>query len=199
MRVVAGEFRGRRIEAPKGEGTRPTIDRVREALMSSLYSQMGGFEGVRVLDAFAGSGALGIEALSRGAAYADFYEKDRATARTIEANLKACGVSADRARVRNADVLTAFSGEAAGWSGRQPYGLVFLDPPYAFGAETVVPFIQRLHASGALAPDAVIAYEYAQKDAAALERMADGIDIIGMRKYGKTGVALLGVQERSVS
>ena len=196
MRITGGEFGGRILKVPKSDAIRPTQDRVREALFNIIQFEVPGAD---FLDLFAGSGAVGIEALSRGAAYADFYEKDRATARTIEANLKACGVSADRARVRNADVLTAFSGEAAGLSGRQPYGLVFLDPPYAFGAETVVPFIQRLHASGALAPDAVIAYEYAQKDAAALERMADGIDIIGMRKYGKTGVALLGVQERSVS
>ena len=76
MRIVAGEFRGRSIEAPRGENTRPTTDRVREALMSSLYSLRGGFEGAVVLDAFAGTGALGLEALSRGARSATFYEND---------------------------------------------------------------------------------------------------------------------------
>ena len=89
MRIIAGEFRGRTIKAPKGEGTRPTTDRVRESLMSSVNSARGGFEGAVVLDAFAGSGALGLEALSRGAANARFCERDGAAFKVVCANVEA--------------------------------------------------------------------------------------------------------------
>ena len=98
MRIVAGAFRGRSVQAPAGEGTRPTTDRVREALFSSLYSLRGGFEGAVVLDAFAGSGALGIEALSRGAAQAVFYENDAKAAAVLKRNLASLGLGAADAR-----------------------------------------------------------------------------------------------------
>ena len=95
MRIIAGEYRGRRLEAPKGQGTRPTTDRVRESLMSAIHSARGGFEDARVLDAFAGSGALACEALSRGAASAVLCERDRDAAATIERNLRTwrCGLA----------------------------------------------------------------------------------------------------------
>ena len=192
MRIVAGEFRGRAIAAPDGQDTRPTTDRVREALMSSIYSLNGGFEGISVLDAFAGSGALGLEALSRGAAHADFFECDKGAARVIESNIKACGLSRDRVRLYRADVLRYFSVDGqVGTSEGSPYGLVFLDPPYAFGVDAALSFARVLGTSGALADDAIIAVEYAQKDAARLEQAAGEFAIIKMRKYGKTGVALL--------
>ena len=105
MRIVAGDFRGRSIDAPQGSGTRPTTDRVREALMSSLYSLLGGFDGQCVLDAFAGSGALGLEALSRGAEKADFFESNKGAFRTLRSNIAACGIGADRASAYNADVV----------------------------------------------------------------------------------------------
>ena len=92
MRIIAGEYRGRRLQAPKGDATRPTTDRVRESLMSALSSARGGFEGAVVLDAFAGSGALGLEALSRGAASAHFFEKDGVALRALCANVEALGV-----------------------------------------------------------------------------------------------------------
>jgi 16S rRNA (guanine966-N2)-methyltransferase len=125
MRVVAGEAKGRRLVAPAGRATRPTSDRVREAVFSSLGS-LGGVEGAAVVDLFAGSGALGIEALSRGAAHAIFVEQDRQATVTIRANLAATGL-ADRATVVGDDVLR--------WVGAQRerrVDLVLCDPPYAF-------------------------------------------------------------------
>lgn len=94
MRVIAGEFRGRILDSPSADTTRPTTDRVRESLFSSLYSRTGGFDGLSVLDAFAGSGALGIEALSRGASHAVFFERDPAAVRVLESNLAALSLAA---------------------------------------------------------------------------------------------------------
>src|ERR671914_2355707 len=121
MRVIAGRFGGRRLAAPPGAATRPTSDRVREALFSILGERVAG---ARVLDLFAGSGALGIEALSRGAAEATFVDTAAPAIRTVRANLDALGAAAE---VRRADARR-FLG-AASADARQ-YDLVFLDPPY---------------------------------------------------------------------
>lgn len=123
MRVVAGELRGRRLLAPSGDSTRPTTDRVREAVFNSLTS-MGVVDGAEVLDLFAGSGAMGIEALSRGAAHCTFVERDRAALAALRGNLSSLGLD-DRSSVVAADACT--------WSGRsRPVDLVIADPPYSF-------------------------------------------------------------------
>jgi 16S rRNA (guanine966-N2)-methyltransferase len=121
VRIVAGRWGGRRLTTPRGAAVRPTADRVREALFSILG---GAVEGARVLDLFAGSGALGLEALSRGAAEATFVDSAAAAVRAVQANLEALGGDAE---VRRADALR-FLGAAAG-NARQ-YDLVLLDPPY---------------------------------------------------------------------
>ena len=121
MRVVAGQFGGRRLAAPRGAGTRPTSDRVREA----LFSLLGQVEGLRVLDLFAGSGALGIEALSRGAAEATFVDSAPRAVRAVADNVRGLGV--EGATVTRQDAR-AFLRKASA-AGRQ-YDLVFLDPPY---------------------------------------------------------------------
>jgi len=136
MRVVAGIAGGRRIQTPTGRQLRPTSERVREAIFSSLWS-LGVLDGARVLDLYAGSGAMGIEALSRGASSATFVEADPVAARTIEANLVATGLSAPGlsapggpqlpvSTVVQADVAR-FLDDPGGW-----FDLVFADPPYAF-------------------------------------------------------------------
>ena len=127
MRVVAGRVGGRRLTAPPGTATRPTSDRVREA----LFSVLGPLDGAQVLDLFAGSGALGIEALSRGAARATFVDNAPAAIRAVEANLAALGL-ADEAEVRRQDAR-AFLRSARG--GRHEYDLVLLDPPYRLAVE----------------------------------------------------------------
>jgi 16S rRNA (guanine966-N2)-methyltransferase len=121
MRVVAGELRGRRLEAPKGTATRPTSDRVREATFNALTS-LGAVDGATVLDGFAGSGALGIEAISRGAAHCLFVERDRVALAALRANIEACRLESDRA--------TVHAGDLAGVTGR--WDLALLDPPYRF-------------------------------------------------------------------
>jgi len=119
MRVIAGELGGRRLQTARGSATRPTAERVREA----VFSILGPLEGALVLDLFAGSGALGIEALSRGAAHATFVERAPRALEALRANLDALEL-ADRARVRAADAVTALRAD-------DKYDLVFLDPPYA--------------------------------------------------------------------
>ncbi len=187
MRIVSGMLRGRALEAPEGLHTRPTTDRVREALFSSLFSQMGSFEGVRVLDAFAGSGALGLEAMSRGAAQAVFYETDSRAARAVEANIAACGLSAPRCELHRCDVL-----KAPLPAGGAPFGLVLLDPPYATPAREVLGLLERLAAAGALAPDAVAVYEHDARDAESVRAAAAAAGFAAAsRRYGKTSVSFL--------
>lgn len=143
MRVVAGSCRGRRLIAPEGRDTRPTSDRVREAVFNALGS-LEAVQGARVLDLFAGSGALGIEALSRGAASCVFVERDRKALAAIRANLAATGL-AERATVEAADVLSYLerlrrhrddgklaSGAAASRGDDALFDLALVDPPYAF-------------------------------------------------------------------
>ena len=121
MRVVAGTARGRRLSAPPGTGTRPTTDRVREATFNALGS-LGGVAGAVVLDGFAGSGALGIEALSRGAERCTFVERDREAIATLKANIQKLGAEGADVRAQAAE------GFAGG-----PFDLVFMDPPYHSG------------------------------------------------------------------
>lgn len=124
MRVVAGEFRGRRLVAPGPGATRPTTDRVREAVFNALDSA-GALDGATVADLYAGSGAAGIEALSRGATHCTFVERDRAALAAVRANVAALGLG-DRARV--------VGGDAASVAARLDAAVVFADPPYDFDA-----------------------------------------------------------------
>lgn len=129
MRIVAGEWRGRKISAPEGDGTRPTADRTRETLFSMLVSRLGSFEGLAVADLFAGSGALGLEALSRGAASCVFVEQAPPAIRALRQNISALRAQG-RCDVRASSVLSL--GPA-----RQPLDLILLDPPYRSGAGEV--------------------------------------------------------------
>ena len=120
MRVITGTARGRKLEAPKGRSTRPTTDRVKESIFNIIQFDI---EGRRVLDLFAGTGQLGIEALSRGAAGCTFVDQRRDAAALVRSNLKLCRLS-DRARVVQGEALSFLA------SDRERYHLVFLDPPY---------------------------------------------------------------------
>ena len=126
---MSGAAKGRRLASPAGEATRPTPNRVREAVFNSLYS-LDAIEGARVLDLYAGTGALGIEALSRGAAEAVFVESDPSVAAVLRSNLETTGL-ADRAAVMVTDADTALAGLAR--EGRR-FDLALIDPPYAFDA-----------------------------------------------------------------
>ncbi len=188
MRIIAGEHRGRVLKAPKGDGTRPTTDRVRESLMSMLASARGGFEGAVVLDAFAGSGALALEALSRGADRACLVERDGAAAKVVEANAQLLGYGPDRARVRRADVLKAAVPRMGA-----PYDLVFLDPPYAVEAAEALALVARLDAAGLLAPDAIVSYEHDAAANEAVEVLAEAgpFALATRRAWGATVIDLL--------
>ena len=153
MRIIAGEFRGRKLDAPRGDGTRPTTDRVRESLMSAVFSQRGGFEDAVVLDAFAGSGALGLEALSRGAARAVFYECAPEAAKVVQRNVANLGLEPARATVTRADVI-----ERAPQFARPPFDLIFLDPPYEAGL--LEPALAHIARFDILAPHGIIVAEH---------------------------------------
>jgi 16S rRNA (guanine966-N2)-methyltransferase len=127
MRIIAGEWRGRMIEAPPGHLSRPTADRVRETLFSMLISRLGSFEDLRVADLFAGSGALGLEALSRGAASAVFVEQEAKAATAIKRNAERLG-TLDRIRILASSALALPRSE--------PFDLIFADPPYDAGSGT---------------------------------------------------------------
>jgi 16S rRNA (guanine966-N2)-methyltransferase len=159
MRIVAGAWRGRTLVASPGQGTRPTADRVRQALFDILmHAEWGGreaVEGAAVLDVFAGTGALGLEALSRGAATACFIESDAAALKALRANVAACKAE-DRTRVLAVDVLRTPSAIGATAS------LVFLDPPY--GSGLVPRAVTHLLRTGHIAPGALIIAEIGQDE-----------------------------------
>jgi 16S rRNA (guanine966-N2)-methyltransferase len=172
VRVVAGAFKGRRLSAPRGARTRPTADRVREA----LFSMLGDVDGARVLDLYAGSGALGIEALSRGAATAVFVERDPAAVAAIERNLTAVGVEAVVVRQ---DVLRYLAGAEG------PFELVFCDPPYDSASRLAGPLAERLPA---LTPDdARIVTESDKRHPLELP-----FPLLTERAYGDTRIAIHG-------
>ena len=182
MRIVAGDWRGRRIAAPAGTSTRPTSDRVREALFASLTSSLGaGLGGVRALDAFAGSGALGLEALSRGASSAVFVESERGARAALEANIAALG-AADRGRVIAGDAfaLAARHGIPGG-----PFGLILLDPPYRIDEARVRKLLEDLVASGSVEEGATVVWEHGRD---VLVSWPQGFDVRTAKRYGSTAL-----------
>jgi 16S rRNA (guanine966-N2)-methyltransferase len=168
VRVIAGQWRGRRLVVPPGRDVRPTSDRVREA----LFSILGPVDGAAVLDLFAGSGALALEALSRGAARATLVERAPAALRAISANLQALGAQAD---VRDRDVR-AFVRDASAAAG--PYDLVFLDPPYRDAAGLG----PQLDLTPLLAVGARVVSESDRREPLALA----GLEVVDERRYGDT-------------
>ena len=162
MRIVGGKWKGRAIEAPDGKGTtRPTTDRTREAIASSILASRGlDLSESRVLDAFAGSGAMGFELLSRGALYATFVDKDRKTCERIKRTAKSLGVASSEMSVICGD--TARLAESSQLFGA-PFDVVFLDPPYAVEAEVVSKLLRDLIQQGSLTEDAVVVYEHSHK------------------------------------
>src|SRR5690348_16120441 len=151
VRIIAGEWRGRAIEAPPGARTRPTGDRVRETLFSMLASRLISFEELRVADLFAGSGALGFEALSRGASSATFGENDAKAATIIRRNAERLGASAQ-----------ILGSSALALPRSQPFDLIFVDPPYAAGAGSAV--VRAVEGAGWLAPGGWMSVETSRTD-----------------------------------
>ena len=177
MRIIAGEWRRRLLRAPEGENTRPTADRTRETLFGMLTSRLGSFEGLQVADLFAGSGALGLEALSRGAAQCLFVEQDAAAIRALRTNLAALRAQAVTT-VQATSVMTL--GPA-----RQPYDLLLLDPPYGSGAGGVA--LDRLLRLGWIGPASWIAVETARDEAVKVK----SLEIESERQVGAARITLL--------
>lgn len=176
-RIIGGTAGGRRLATPPGEATRPTSDRVREALFSALDSWFGAWDGVRVLDLYAGSGALGLEACSRGAAHALLVEKDRRTAAVIAGNARDLGL--DRARVVTGPVRSVLSARPDA-----PYDLVVSDPPYPLADEEVDADLVALVEHGWLALDAIVVVERSRRSRE--PRWPEGFWLQRRRKYGET-------------
>ena len=177
MRIIAGEWRGRKLTAPKGEATRPTADRTRETLFSMLASRLGSFEDLAVADLFAGSGALGLEALSRGAAHCLFVENDGAALDTIRANIASLRAR-ERATVQAGSVMSLAPA-------KQSHDLILLDPPYGTGAGQVA--LDRMLRLGWIGEATWIALETAKDEDVAIKRLT----VDAERKVGKAKLTLL--------
>jgi 16S rRNA (guanine966-N2)-methyltransferase len=177
MRIVAGEWRRRLLQAPPGDATRPTADRTRETLFGMLASRLGSFEGLAVADLFAGSGALGLEALSRGAATCLFVEQDPAAIRALRAN-----VAALRAQPQ-CEVRTSSATQLG--PAKSPFDLILLDPPYHSGAGAVT--LDRLQRLGWIGEATWIALETAFDEKVKVK----ALEIESERKVGKALLTLL--------
>ncbi|MDR2858516.1 MAG: 16S rRNA (guanine(966)-N(2))-methyltransferase RsmD [Novosphingobium sp.] len=177
MRIIAGRWRGRKLTAPQGDTTRPTADRTRETLFSMLASRLGSFEGLGVADLFAGSGALGLEALSRGAASCIFVEQDAPALRALRQNIAALQAQ-PLCDVRAASVLAL--GPA-----RQPLDLILLDPPYHSGAGAVA--LDRLARLGWIGEATWVSLETAADEEAKIRTLA----AVAERRVGKARLTLL--------
>ncbi|CAN5500375.1 16S rRNA (guanine(966)-N(2))-methyltransferase RsmD [soil metagenome] len=152
-RIIGGSAKGRRLQTPAGDATRPTTDRVREALFSSIEAWCGSWHGLRVLDLYAGSGAVGLEAMSRGAAAVTLVEADRRTAALVSGNARTIGFAAD---VRAASVRTTLAAPPS-----EPYDVVFSDPPYPLPEDELAEDLAQLQQW--LAPDALVVVERSRR------------------------------------
>jgi 16S rRNA (guanine966-N2)-methyltransferase len=178
-RIIGGSAGGRRLETPRGSSTRPTSDRVREALFSAIEARTGSLDGLRFLDLYAGSGAVGIEAWSRGAGVVTMVEQDRRTAALISRNATTLGFS--RARVVATPVSTMLQTPPAA-----PYDLVFSDPPYPMSDADVTADLEALVAHGWLVPGALVVVERAAKRSEVT--WPDGIVEDRTKRYGETAL-----------
>ncbi|NLD33869.1 MAG: 16S rRNA (guanine(966)-N(2))-methyltransferase RsmD [Clostridiales bacterium] len=175
MRIIGGEYGSRRLITPRGAHTRPTLDRTRESLFNVLQGRV---DGAAVLDLFSGSGALGLEALSRGARTAVFCDDSREAAQAIRANLTALGAQ-HRARLLHMDwsrAVDLLAGEG------ERFNLIFLDPPYQMRYE---PVLNNISAAGLLAPDGWLMLE---RDSGMQVTMPDGLEVFRTKDYRATSI-----------
>lgn len=174
MRIISGRWRGRTLEAPSGLATRPTADRVRETLFSMLASRLGSFEDLRIADLFAGSGALGFEALSRGAGSATFVERDPKASAIIRRNAAKLGVEP-----------RLLSGSALALPRAGPFDLIFADPPYAAGSGTAL--VHSVVNADWLAPGGWLSIETSRDEIVE----ASELEIDAVRLVGRARLTLL--------
>ena len=180
MRVIAGEYRGRRIRTTEGPGYRPATGKVRESVFSMLESLGVEWDVTRVADIFAGSGSLGIEALSRGAQHAVFVEKAAQAAALIRSNLDTLGVERERASVVKADALSWLAGSCG------PFDLVFIDPPY--GKDLLSPALALLLDRGGLAQGGIVCVEV--EAGLELHPPHRELELVRDKLYGQTRICI---------
>ncbi|MEU8547025.1 16S rRNA (guanine(966)-N(2))-methyltransferase RsmD [Streptomyces roseoverticillatus] len=176
-RVIAGTAGGRRLAVPPGTGTRPTSDRAREGLFSTLESLLGTLHGTRVLDLYGGSGAVGLEALSRGAAHVLLVEADARAVRTIRENVRTLGLPGAEVRAGKAEQIVVGPAPSA------PYDVVFLDPPYAVTDEALREILLTLRTGGWLADEALATVERSTRGGEF--PWPDGFEALRARRYGE--------------
>ncbi|MFD0369327.1 16S rRNA (guanine(966)-N(2))-methyltransferase RsmD [Streptomyces sp. NPDC059071] len=175
-RVIAGTAGGRRLAVPPGTGTRPTSDRAREGLFST-WESFHGLAGARVADLYAGSGAVGLEALSRGASHALLVEADQRAARTVRENIRSLGLAGAEFRTGKAEQIV--SGPAPA----EPYDLVFLDPPYAVADDDLREILLTMRSGGWIAEDALVTVERSTRGGEF--GWPDGFAPLRARRYGE--------------
>jgi 16S rRNA (guanine966-N2)-methyltransferase len=178
LRIISGQWRGRMLATPKGDATRPTADRTREALFSMLVSRLGSFDGLAVADLFSGSGALGLEALSRGAATCLFVEQDRIALDALRSNVALVGAAAQ------ADIR-ATSALSLGPPPPKPLDLILMDPPYDSGAGLVA--LDKMARLGWISAATLISIETHKRENATPK----GFDVVVERVHGKAKITLL--------
>ncbi|WP_433545484.1 16S rRNA (guanine(966)-N(2))-methyltransferase RsmD [Streptomyces sp. CA-294286] len=176
-RVIAGTAGGRRLTVPPGNGTRPTSDRAREGLFSTWEALLGTLEGLRIADLYAGSGAVGLEALSRGGAHALLVEADQKAVRTIRDNVRTLGLPGAEVRAGKAEQVVTTAAPAT------PYDIVFLDPPYAVTDDDLREILLTLRAQGWLARDALATVERSTRGGEFA--WPEGFEPLRARRYGE--------------
>lgn len=177
-RIIAGSAGGRRLKTPTGDSTRPTSDRVREALFSAIDAGIGSISGLRFLDLYAGSGAVGLEAMSRGAGVVTLVEHNRRTASLIRSNAMALGFT-------DAEVITSSVSRALTQPPRAPYDLAFLDPPYPLPTSEVREALSALLDHDWLVRDALVVVERSTRTEFS---WPDGFEAARSKKYGETSL-----------
>ncbi|MFG3494629.1 16S rRNA (guanine(966)-N(2))-methyltransferase RsmD [Streptomyces sp. NPDC047928] len=176
-RVIAGTAGGRRLAVPPGNGTRPTSDRAREGLFSTWQALIGTLHGIRVADLYAGSGAVGLEALSRGASHALLVEADARAARTVRENVRALGLPGAEVRTGKAEQIVTGPAPTA------PYDAVFLDPPYAVPDDDLREILLTLRSQGWLTDDALVTVERSTRGGEF--GWPEGFEPLRARRYGE--------------
>lgn len=182
MRIIAGQWRGQRIAAPVGQDTRPTADRVREAIFSAIFSLLGDLDGLEVLDIYAGSGALGLEALSRGADHCTFVDSGRRAVDVIAENIASLRVAPGKTAVLHTRVERLRPEALCD----RAVSLLLADPPYRIDAVEFSQVLEALAAAGVIQAQALVMYEHS----ASVEAVwPSGFTPGSVRRYGDTGVS----------
>ena len=196
IKIVSGIYGGRFIETPEGKSTRPTTNRVREAVFNSLcsnYSCNLSLEGAKVLDLFAGSGALGFEALSRGANHCVFCDVNAKVISTLKKNASVLKVSSTNCSIVKTDFKSDNISEKL--LPFAPFDLVFLDPPYAFSPQVVFSYVKRFRDFGLVAKDALLYYEHSNKTI--LGCLGVELEVLYDKSFGEVGSTILRISDKS--